>query len=125
MGCSISHISVSHTYKVYLSTLFFIFIFLMNPNIVYLAVIASSCSSQRDRLQQASGGHSCAEDSFLASVFKPVLPICLISKHHANLRNIQRTASESQICWGYQANTASKIKNGNKNTASALSSFFK
>ena len=101
------YLSVTHTHtlthKLYLTLLFF-----MELNAVYLAVIAAL----RGHTAASIGGHSCAEDSSLVPVFfwEPVLPICLISKRHANLRSLQRTASESQVRRGYQTSQWARYK---------------
>lgn len=109
-------LSVTHKhYKLHLSLFFTI------PSVVYLAVIAPSCNSQRTDCSEHRGALLC-RGLLLASVFKPVLPICLISKHHAKLRSLRRTTSESQVCWGYQAPQWARSK-ATKTRASARSSF--
>lgn len=73
-----------------------------------------SCNSQKTHWNEHQG-RSCAEGSFSASVFKPVFVlICLISEHRAKCRSLQRTTSESQVCWGYHASQWARSKRTTK-----------
>lgn len=100
------YLSVTHTLTNSISRLLFFYE-------SKCCLLSRYCGSPRTDCGEHRGALLC-RGLLLASVLfffsEPVLPICLISKRHANLRSLQRTASESQVRWGYQTSQRARLK---------------